>query len=180
MRELPVLPMPAPETPADDAGSLRSASQAVRVDIRKLDRLMTVVGELVLVKSSLLATSERLKATGLDPVLGAELQRQTRSFERRLDELQAGILEVRMVPLEQVFEKLARMVRKLARDVGKDRPQDFFGFGETRARIQHARSGRGVFCLHRRPSSVARSGSARFLCAGPSRTARARCSRGLR
>ncbi|HET8541588.1 MAG TPA: chemotaxis protein CheA [Anaeromyxobacter sp.] len=110
---------PAPEPQADEGASLRSASQSVRVDIRKLDRLMTVVGELVLVKSSLLAASERLKGT-VDPVLSAELQRATRALERRLDELQAGILEVRMVPLEQVFEKLARMVRKLARDVGKD------------------------------------------------------------
>ncbi len=110
---------PAPDAPADEAGSLRSASQSVRVDIGKLDRLMTVVGELVLVKSSLLSVTERLKGA-VDPVLSAELQRTSRSLERRLDELQAGILEVRMVPLEQVFEKLARMVRKLARDVGKE------------------------------------------------------------
>ena len=111
---------PPPEAHADEAGSLRSASQSVRVDIGKLDRLMTVVGELVLVKSSMLVVAERLKGAGIDPVLSAELQRVTRALERRLDELQAGILEVRMVPLEQVFEKLARMVRKLARDVGKE------------------------------------------------------------
>jgi two-component system chemotaxis sensor kinase CheA len=111
---------PAPEPQAEEAGSLRSASQSVRVDIRKLDRLMTVVGELVLVRSSLLAVAERIKGAGVDPVLAAELQRASRGLERRLDELQAGILEVRMVPLEQVFEKLARMVRKLARDVGKE------------------------------------------------------------
>ncbi|HEX9049436.1 MAG TPA: chemotaxis protein CheA [Anaeromyxobacter sp.] len=110
---------PAPEPQADEAASLRSASQSVRVDIGKLDRLMNVVGELVLVKSSLLSVAERLKGA-MDPVLAAELQRATRSLERRLDELQAGILEVRMVPLAPVFEKLARMVRKLARDVGKE------------------------------------------------------------
>jgi two-component system chemotaxis sensor kinase CheA len=90
------------------------------VDIHKLDRLMNVVGELVLVKSSLLAIAERLKADGGDPVLTAELHRANRALERRLDELQSGILEVRMVPLDQVFDKLARMVRKLAREVGKE------------------------------------------------------------
>jgi two-component system chemotaxis sensor kinase CheA len=110
---------PAPEPAGDEHASLRSASQSVRVDIRKLDRLMTVVGELVLVRSSLVALSDRLKGV-VDPVLASEFQRTTRSLERRLDELQAGILEVRMVPLEQVFEKLSRMVRKLARDVGKE------------------------------------------------------------
>ena len=115
-------PAPGPAAPHAevDTGSLRSASQAVRVDIRKLDRLMNVVGELVLVKSSLLAVAERLKAEGGDPVLAAELHRANRSLERKLDELQSGILEVRMVPLDQVFDKLTRMVRKLAREVGKE------------------------------------------------------------
>ncbi|HEY6098236.1 MAG TPA: chemotaxis protein CheA [Anaeromyxobacter sp.] len=111
---------PVPEPHAEEAASLRSASQAVRVDIHKLDRLMVSVGELVLVKSSLLSIAERLKAEGGDPVLAAELQQANRTLERRLEELQSGILEVRMVPLEQVFDKLARMVRKLAREVGKE------------------------------------------------------------
>jgi two-component system, chemotaxis family, sensor kinase CheA len=111
---------PTPVPAADDPASLRSASQAVRVDIRKLDRLMTVVGELVLVKSTLLALAERHKAGGGDPALASELSRANRALERRLDELQAGILEVRMVPLEQIFDKLSRMVRKLAREVGKE------------------------------------------------------------
>ncbi len=118
---------PAPETSAEDQGSLRSASHAVRVDIHKLDRLMTVVGELVLVKSTLLSVAERLKAYGGDSALGAELQRANRTLERRLGELQAGILEVRMVPLEQVFDKLARMVRKIGREVGKEIELDVSG-----------------------------------------------------
>ncbi|WP_242396409.1 chemotaxis protein CheA, partial [Anaeromyxobacter oryzisoli] len=115
----PARPPEAP-APAEEPPSLRSASQAVRVDIRKLDRLMTIVGELVLVKSTLHALAERHKAQGGDAALGAELHRADRALERRLAELQAGILEVRMVPLEQVFDKLARMVRKLAREVGKE------------------------------------------------------------
>jgi two-component system, chemotaxis family, sensor kinase CheA len=111
---------PLPEPQPDDGASLRSASHAVRVDIRKLDRLMVSVGELVLVKSALLGIAERLKADGVDPVLASELARANRTLERRLADLQSGILEVRMVPLEQVFDKLARMVRKLAREVGKE------------------------------------------------------------
>ncbi|HEY6002026.1 MAG TPA: chemotaxis protein CheA, partial [Anaeromyxobacter sp.] len=83
-------------------------------------RLMLSVGELVLVKSSLLSIAERLKGDGGDPVIAADLQRANRTLERRLAELQSGILEVRMVPLDQVFDKLARMVRKIAREVGKE------------------------------------------------------------
>jgi two-component system chemotaxis sensor kinase CheA len=92
----------------------------VRVDIRKLDRLMNVVGELVLVKSSLQALAERFKGEGIEPGLAAELRQVSRALERRLAELQSGILEVRMVPLDQVFDKLTRMVRKLGREVGKE------------------------------------------------------------
>jgi two-component system chemotaxis sensor kinase CheA len=111
---------PPPEPQHEETVSLRSVSQAVRVDIRKLDKLMSVVGELVLVKSSLLSVAERLKSEGGDPLLTGELHRANRSLERKLDELQNGILEVRMVPLEQIFDKLARMVRKTARDLGKE------------------------------------------------------------
>jgi two-component system chemotaxis sensor kinase CheA len=114
---LPGAPEPRPEA---EPPSLRSASQSVRVDIRRLDRLMVAVGELVLLKSSLLQVGERLKAEGGDPALAAELQRATRALERRLGELQEGVLEVRMVPLDQVFEKLSRMVRKTAREAGKE------------------------------------------------------------
>ncbi|HET9553777.1 MAG TPA: chemotaxis protein CheA, partial [Anaeromyxobacteraceae bacterium] len=116
----PVSLSPAPEPHEAETASLRSASQAVRVDIKKLDRLMNLVGELVLVRSSLQAVAERLKGEGGDPILTAELHRATRALERRLDELQGGILEVRMVPLDQVFDKLTRMVRKIAREVGKE------------------------------------------------------------
>jgi two-component system chemotaxis sensor kinase CheA len=113
---------PVPDNPADEAASpsLRSVSQSVRVDIRKLDGLMTLIGELVLVKSSLYAVAEQLKAQDGDGCLAAELLHANRTLERRLAELQAGILEVRMVPLEQIFDKLARMVRKIAREVGKE------------------------------------------------------------
>ncbi|HYD42685.1 MAG TPA: Hpt domain-containing protein, partial [Anaeromyxobacter sp.] len=102
---------PPPDGGAE-ATSLRSASQSVRVDIHKLDRLMNAVGELVLIRSSLAHVAERQKGDGGDPVLAGELQRLSRALERKLSELQAGILEVRMVPLDQVFDKLARMVRK--------------------------------------------------------------------
>jgi two-component system chemotaxis sensor kinase CheA len=115
---LPARPAPA-LLPSGATESIRSVSQAVRVDIHKLDRLMNTVGELLLVKSSLLAIGERLRAGEERVSLGLELQRESRVLERKLDELQSGILEVRMVPLSQVFDKLARMVRKISREVGK-------------------------------------------------------------
>ncbi len=109
------------ETPsAAEIDSLRSISQTVRVDIAKLDSLMNTVGELVLVRTATQAISEQLKSEQGFTGLAVDLFKESRNFERKLDELQSGIMEVRMVPLGQNFEKLSRMVRKLSRSSGKN------------------------------------------------------------
>ncbi len=105
--------------PGDAAPSLRSLTQTVRVDIRKLDHLMNIVGELSIVRSSLSRIAERLRGEG-SRQLATELMRLHRNFDRRLGEMQDGILEVRMVPLGQVFDRLARVVRQISRDLGKE------------------------------------------------------------
>jgi two-component system chemotaxis sensor kinase CheA len=100
--------------------SLRSVSQTVRVDIRKLDRLMTIVGELAIVKTAIANLTDRARAgvtQGRD--LSIELGRLNRTFERHLAQMQSGILEVRMVPLGQAFDKLARVVRQISRELAK-------------------------------------------------------------
>ncbi len=99
--------------------SLRSVSQTVRVDIHKLDHLMNIVGELAIVRTGLGALGERVRARPELRELGQELHRLSRGFERLLGQMQNGILEVRMVPLGQAFDKLARVVRQLSRDADK-------------------------------------------------------------
>jgi two-component system chemotaxis sensor kinase CheA len=98
---------------------LRSISQTVRVDIRKLDELMNVVGNLALLRSALVNLTDQARADG-HRQLSQELGRLNHSFERRLRELQTRILEVRMVPLSQVFERLTRVVRQTSRDLNKE------------------------------------------------------------
>ena len=99
--------------------SLRSITQTVRVDIRKLDHLMNIVGELAIVRGALSRMAERLRGDG-QRQLSTELLRLHRNFDRRLTEMQDGILEVRMVPLGQVFERLARVVRQISRELNKE------------------------------------------------------------
>jgi len=108
-----------PTVEAEPAESLKSVSQAVRVDIRKLDRLMNIVGELVVSRSAIGEIAQGLGRSVADPSLTIGLHRELRTFERRLAELQEGILEVRMVPLGQIFDKLSRVVRKISREAGK-------------------------------------------------------------
>jgi two-component system, chemotaxis family, sensor kinase CheA len=52
--------------------------------------------------------------------MAVELARLNRTFERHLAQMQSGILEVRMVPLGQAFDKLARVVRQISREHGKE------------------------------------------------------------
>ncbi|KIH77366.1 CheA signal transduction histidine kinase [Geoalkalibacter ferrihydriticus] len=101
----------------DSTASMRSISRMVRVDIDKLDLLMNIVGELVIAKGTIGELSDRLKLEGHG--LGSDLVKATRILERRLSELQKGVMEVRMVPISQLFDKMARVVRRMAGDVGK-------------------------------------------------------------
>jgi two-component system chemotaxis sensor kinase CheA len=105
--------------PIEQGPSLKSLTQTVRVDIRKLDHLMNIVGELAIVRSVLGRLADRLRNEG-QRQLASELQRMHRNFDRRLGEMQDGILEVRMVPLGQVFDRLARVVRQISRELDKE------------------------------------------------------------
>lgn len=103
--------------------SLRSLTQTVRVDISKLDGLMNTVGELLLIKANLQRLADAARQDGalmLGRAWGQELARETRQLERKLDALQNGLLDARMVPVGQVFDKLARLVRRIAREAGKE------------------------------------------------------------
>ncbi len=117
------MPPPVRETdrggPMEKERSLRSLTQTVRVDIRKLDHLMNIVGELAIVRGAFSRIAERVRNDG-QRQLAAELMRLHRNFDRRLSEMQEGILEVRMVPLGQVFERLARVVRQISRELHKE------------------------------------------------------------
>jgi two-component system chemotaxis sensor kinase CheA len=110
--------LPAAAEGADGGSSMRSISRTVRVDIDKLDLLMNIVGELVLSKSSITNISDRIKNSA-EKELATELGKATRILERRLHELQKGVMDVRMVPVGQLFDKMTRIVRRVSNEQGK-------------------------------------------------------------
>jgi two-component system chemotaxis sensor kinase CheA len=123
--ESTALPSSVPPQPAPPPheGSLRTLTQTVRVDIRRLDALMNAVGELLLIKTNIQGLTEAARQLGtrsLSSHWGQELYRESRMLGRKLDELRKGILDVRMVPVSQIFDKLARLVRKIAGEAGKE------------------------------------------------------------
>src|SRR5438067_4318933 len=106
------------EGAADDDLSLRSMSQTVRVDIGKLDHVMNIVGELIIEKTQL-ESMTRSQEVQQSRLLAHELTKISRNLDRKLNELQKSVIETRMVPVGQIYSKLARAVRKVARELNK-------------------------------------------------------------
>jgi len=100
--------------------SLKSISGTVRVDIRKLDELMNLVGELVIQRGALADLAGLLLGQARTSRVGGDLGKIQKAFDRKLRELQQAVLEVRMVPLRQVFDKVSRVVRRLRHELGKE------------------------------------------------------------
>jgi two-component system chemotaxis sensor kinase CheA len=100
--------------------SMKSASQTVRVDISKLDKLMNTVGELLIAKSVIDHISEEVKSTSANPLLASALHKGSRDLGRKLVSLQEGLMEIRMVSLENLFDRLAVTVRKIAKAHAKE------------------------------------------------------------
>lgn len=102
-------------TQEEEDVSLRSVSATVRVDIAKLDSVMNTIGELLIEKNQLDTLTRSLAGRP-----GLELTRISRNLDRKLNELQKTAIELRMVPVGQIYTKLSRNVRKLARELDKD------------------------------------------------------------
>ncbi len=104
----------------------KSFSRTVRVDIGKLDDLMNIVGELVLSHSTINDLSNRMRNDGYS-ALALELGKVAKGLERKLTELQKRVMEIRMIPVGQLFEKMSRIVRKISREQGKKVELKTFG-----------------------------------------------------
>lgn len=107
--------------------SLKSTSKTVRVDIERLDRLMNTVGELVLTKAAVGRISKELKDLQGYSTFAMDLQRVSQSLEKKLSALQNEIIEVRMVPVGQIFSRLTQVVRRYSREIGKEVDLEFYG-----------------------------------------------------
>lgn len=102
--------IPTAASPAAAAAPSARSGQ-IRVDRRRLDALMSQVGELVVARNRLVELAQR------EP--GGELETLGARISRLVSDLQAEIIEARMTPVWQVFDRFPRAVRDLARQLGK-------------------------------------------------------------
>lgn len=107
-------PQPQPAPPPSDSGEPRAsaiADTSIRVDVVLLDKLMTLVGELVLARNQIVQFSTVHENSAF---LGT-VQR----LNVLTSELQAGVMKTRMQPIGNVWAKFPRLVRDLAVACGK-------------------------------------------------------------
>src|SRR5205085_10638879 len=97
--------------PKDDARGENQA--AVKVDTRKLDGLVDTVGELVILQSLI------YENPALARITDERFTRNLAQLRRITTELQRGAMSMRMVPIRQTFQKMARLVRDLSKRSGK-------------------------------------------------------------
>lgn len=106
----PARPAPAPE-PAADHGTSAVTDGNVRVDVTLLDKLMNLVGELVLARNQIV----QYTAAHPDPALTQTTQR----LNLIASELQEGVMKTRMQQIGTVWNRFPRVVRDLAAQCGK-------------------------------------------------------------
>ncbi|WP_018879081.1 chemotaxis protein CheA [Thioalkalivibrio sp. ALE9] len=103
-------------------GGGRAAPQgetSVRVDTERLDEIMNLVGELVLVRNRL----SMLRSQHVDDELGKAIS----SLALVTSDLQTSVMKTRMQPVKKVFNRFPRVIRDLSRNLGKEIELEIFG-----------------------------------------------------
>jgi two-component system chemotaxis sensor kinase CheA len=112
--ESPSEPPPADSSEVTKAPEARpSGARSIKVETAKLDYLVDMVGEMVISQS--LVRHDPDLATGLKPRLARNLSQ----LARITDDIQRTAMSMRMIPVGQLFQKTARLVRDLSRKAGK-------------------------------------------------------------
>lgn len=97
--------------PSENAGRSNAEDSAIRVDVAHLDRLMNLVGELVLARNQILQKAGVVQ----DPTLLSTAQR----LNVITTELQEGVMKTRMQPIGNVWTRFPRIVRDVSAELGK-------------------------------------------------------------
>lgn len=102
------------EVPAGDRGV-----RVLKVPQEKVDRLMDLIGEMVVAKNALPYLAARAEDHFGSRDLSREIKSQYAIINRIAEEMQDGIMQVRMLPVGAVFQRFPRLVRDVARQLGK-------------------------------------------------------------
>lgn len=117
----------APETVQ---GQERKKARSIRVDVERLEHLMNLVGELLIDQVGIKQAGQSLNSRYRADESLLKLVGQTDHLGRVIHELQDQVMKIRMLPAEQLFSRLPRIVRDLSKQLGKEVDLQLLG-GET-------------------------------------------------
>ena len=120
-------PKPAPsrerdadkKVPAASSNSAVAQEQTIRVEVKRLDHLMNLIGELVLGKNRLLKIYDDVEERYEGEKFLEELNQVVSSLSLVTTDIQLAVMKTRMLPIAKVFNKFPRMIRDLSRELGK-------------------------------------------------------------
>ena len=96
------------------ANMAQMESTSIRVDVKKVDQLINLAGELVIIQAMLAQNSQTL-----DPTANQQLLSGLADLDRNTRDLQEAVMSIRMIPMSTVFSRFPRMLRDLANKLGK-------------------------------------------------------------
>ena len=102
--------------PGDDGGH----QKVLKVGQEKIDRLMDLIGEMVVAKNALPYLAQRAESHFQQRELAREIKAQYAVINRIAEDMQHAIMQVRMMPVGTVFQRFGRLVRDTSRKLGKD------------------------------------------------------------
>lgn len=106
------------KVPAQSGGAV-AQEQTIRVEVKRLDHLMNLIGELVLGKNRLLKIYDDVEERYEGEKFLEELNQVVSSLSLVTTDIQLAVMKTRMLPVAKVFNKFPRMIRDLSRELGK-------------------------------------------------------------
>ena len=95
------------------------SARVLKVPQEKVDRLMDLIGEMVVAKNALPYLATKAEEVYGSRDLAREIKAQFAVINRIAEDMQDGIMQVRMLPMSSVFQRFPRLVRDVARQLGK-------------------------------------------------------------
>ena len=99
--------------PADDE------IKTMRIDAFRLDQFMNLIGELIIARNAFNHTLGELNTVNVKPEVMASIRSVEGAFTRISDDLQNTLMDMRLIPVKTVFQKIPRIIRDIARKTGK-------------------------------------------------------------
>ncbi len=105
---------------SDEPGSPERGQKVLKVSQDKIDRLMELIGEMVVAKNALPYLATRAETVFQQRELAREIKAQYSVINRIAEDMQHAIMQVRMLPVGIIFQRFGRLVRDIGKKLGKD------------------------------------------------------------